>query len=97
MQQSRFDPLHTAETEQVLLDKLPSWLATAASGQDVLLEVEYRGISTRQNSSRWNSLRPQRRSTIASVSSLRALYRADETPALQLSERAARMPGSADI
>jgi hypothetical protein len=31
------------------------------------------------------------------VSTLRALYRADETPAIQLTDRAARMPGLADM
>jgi hypothetical protein len=31
------------------------------------------------------------------VSQLRALYRADETPAIQLTDRAARMPGLADM
>ena len=32
-----------------------------------------------------------------STGQVRALYRADETPALQLSDRAASMPGLADI
>jgi hypothetical protein len=31
VQQSRFDPLHTAETEQVLQDNMLDWLAIAAS------------------------------------------------------------------
>jgi hypothetical protein len=97
VQQSRFDPLHTAETEQMLQDKLQGWLAAAAAGGTVLMEVDYRGI---KHSAELESL--ELVATAAPiyhriVSSLRALYRADETPALQLSDRAARMPGLADI
>ena len=97
VQQSRFDPLHTAETEQELYDNLPAWLAAAASQDTVPLELAYRGIS--------HSAAVESLELVAAaapiyhgiVSSLRALYRADETPALQLSDRAARMPGLAEI
>lgn len=97
VQQSRFDPLHTAETEQMLQDNLQGWLAAAAAGGGVSMEIEYRGI---KHSAELESL--EFVATAAPiyhriVSSLRALYRADETPALQLSDRAARMPGLADI
>ena len=44
---SRFDPLHTAETEQALQDRLPEWLAAASSGGKVALELEYRGVTHR--------------------------------------------------
>jgi len=97
VQQSRFDPLHTAETEQVLLDKLPGWLATAASGKNVLLEVQYRGISHQAELESLELIATAAPIYHRIVSSLRALYRADETPALQLTERAARMPGFADL
>jgi hypothetical protein len=97
VQQSRFDPLHTAETEQVLLDKLPDWLATAASGKNVSLEVQYRGISHQAELESLELIATAAPIYHRIVSSLRALYRADETPALQLTERAARMPGFADL
>ncbi len=97
VQQSRFDPLHTAETEQMLQDKLQGWLAAASAGKSVVLEIEYRGIT---HAAKLESL--EFVATAAPVyhrivSSLRALYRADELPALQLTDRAARMPGLADI
>jgi hypothetical protein len=97
VQQSRFDPLHTAETEQMLQDNLQAWLAAAAGGDSVTMEIEYRGI---KHAAELESL--ELVATAAPVyhrivSSLRALYRADETPALQLSDRVARMPGLADI
>ena len=45
VKQSRFDPLHTAETEQLLLDRLTDWLAVASSRESIALEIEYMGIS----------------------------------------------------
>jgi hypothetical protein len=97
VQQSRFDPLHTAETEQMLQDRLTDWLIAASSGDTVQMDIEYRGIG---HSAEMESL--ELVATAAPVyhrivSNLRALYRADEIPALQLSDRAARMPGLADI
>jgi len=97
VKQSRFDPLHTAETEQLLLDSLAGWLVSASSNDKVTLEVEYRGIS---HSAELESLHLI--SAAAPVyqriaSQVRAIYRAEETPAIQLSDRAARMPGLADM
>jgi len=97
VKQSRFDPLHTAETEQLLLDRLSSWLTAAAANDTVMLDIEYRGIT---HSAELESL--DLISAAAPVyqriaSQLRAIYRAEETPAIQLSDRAARMPGLADM
>ena len=97
VQQSRFDPLHTAETEQVLQDQLAGWIASASSSGSVGMEIAYRGIA---HSAQIESL-----ALVAAaapvyqriVSTLRALYRADETPAIQLSDRVARMPGLSDM
>lgn len=97
VKQSRFDPLHTAETEQLLLDRLSGWLADASAHDAVSLEIEYQGIA---HSAELESL--DLISAAAPVyqriaSQLRAIYRAEETPAIQLSDRAARMPGLADM
>ena len=97
VQQSRFDPLHTAETEQLMQNYLSTWLSTAASGNTVQLEIEYRGIT---HKAELDSLRVAEAAAPVYqriVSSLRALYRAEETPAIQLSDRAARMPGLAEM
>ncbi|MEX2353473.1 MAG: hypothetical protein WD709_04745 [Gammaproteobacteria bacterium] len=40
--QSRFDPLHHAETEQSLYDQLPHCLNTMNSANEVTLEIQYR-------------------------------------------------------
>ena len=97
VQQSRFDPLHTAETEQMLQDKLQGWLAAASAGDSVTLEIDYRGITHQAELESLQFVAAAAPIYHRIVSNLRALYRADETPVLQLSDRAARMPGLADI
>jgi hypothetical protein len=97
VQQSRFDPLHTAETEQILLNKLSGWLVQAATHDSVDLQMENAGIA---HSASIESL-----ALIAAaapfyqqiVSQLRALYRAGEVPAIQITDRVARLPGLADM
>ena len=96
VQQSRFDPLHTAETEQALQDSILGWLATAASRDTVAMEVEYRGITHRAEIESLEFVSAAAPVYQSIVSNLRALFRAGDTPALQLSDRAARMPGLAD-
>ncbi len=95
--QSRFDPLHTAETEQMLADALPDWLASASRSDSISMTVDYHGID---HSAEIESL--DLVSAAAPVyqriaAQLRALLRADEVPAIQLSDRAARLPGLAEL
>jgi len=96
VQQSRFDPLHTAETEQALQDSILDWLATAMTRTSVPMKVEYRGIAHRAEVESLDLVSAAAPVYQNIVSNLRTLYRAGETPALQLSDRAARMPGLAD-
>jgi len=96
IQQSRFDPLHTAETEQMLQDKMPGWLTQAASLRNIPLEVEYRGISHHAEIESLELVAAAAPVYQSIVSNLRALFKAEDTPAIQLSDRAARMPGLAD-
>ena len=96
VQQSRFDPLHTAETEQVLQDRIPGWLDVAAAAESVVMEIEYRGIAHRAEIESLHLVAAAAPVYQNLVSNLRALYRAEDTPAIQLSARAARMPGLAE-
>lgn len=96
VQQSRFDPLHTAETEQALQDRMLDWLAIASSRDSVPMEIEYRGIAHQVEIASLEFVAAATPVYQNIVSNLRALYRAGEAPALQLSDRAARMPGLAD-
>lgn len=96
VQQSRFDPLHTAETEQMLQDRMPNWLQEASSGGSVALEVEYGGLAHHAEIESLELVAAAAPVYQGIVSSLRALFKAEEKPAIQLSDRAARMPGLAD-
>lgn len=96
VRQSRFDPLHTAATEQLLQDRLTGWLAQAASGDTVQLEVEYRNITHKAEIESISLISAAAPVYQRIVGQLRAVYRAEETPAIQLTDRAARMPGLAE-
>ncbi|MDX1517232.1 MAG: FHA domain-containing protein [Woeseiaceae bacterium] len=97
VQQSRFDPLHTAATEQLLLDRLPGWLTDAAAGGKVGLQIDYQGIDHRAELDALSLIDAAAPVYQRIVSQLRTLCRADETPALQLTDRVAVLPGLADM
>jgi len=96
VQQSRFDPLHTAETEQTLQDNILTWLSLASSADTVPMQIEYRGIAHQAEIESLELVAAAAPVYQNIVSNLRALYRAEETPAIQLSDRAAIMPGLAE-
>ncbi len=93
VKQSRFDPLHTAETEQLMQDRLPEWLSLLAARDSVEVTVDYRGIEHRAELDRLDMVAAVDPLYQRLVGQLRALIRADEHPAIQLSDRAARLPG----
>jgi FHA domain len=97
VRQSRFDPLHTADTEQLLLDQLGRWLGQAGRGDTVAMTLESAGIT---HSAEIESL-----ALIGAAApwyqqianQLRSLYRAGENPAIQVSSRVASLPGLAEL
>jgi hypothetical protein len=97
VQQSRFDPLHTAETEQVLQDRLLGWLSSASDNATIPMEIDYRGVTHTADVEALSLVSAAGPVYQRIASRLRALYRADETPALQLTDRAARIPGLSDM
>ena len=97
VQQSRFDPLHTAQTEQMLLDRLVGWLVAACSNKTVKLAVEYGNLSHEAEIESLELIGAAAPIYQKIASKLRALYRAEDTPAIQLSDRLARLPGLADM
>jgi hypothetical protein len=95
--QSRFDPLHTAETEQMLLDRLGACLRDASTRDHVVVELEAGG---RTYSAEIESLvligaAAPIYQQIARM--LRSLYRAEDVPAIQVTDRVSRMPGLTDM
>lgn len=97
VQQSRFDPLHTAATEQMLLDRLPGWLAQASTGKSVSLQIEYQDVTHEAEIESIALVAAAAPVYQRIVSQLRTLCRAEETPALQLTDRAASLPGLAEM
>jgi hypothetical protein len=97
VQQSRFDPLHTAATEQMLLDNLATWLARSAQRDRVELELDYGGISHKAEVESLALIGAAAPVYQPIASKLRALYRAEETPAIQVTDRIARLPGLPDM
>ena len=97
VQRSRFDPLHTAETEQMLLNRLGDWLAAACSSKTVKLELEYGNLSHEAEIESLELIGAAAPIYQSIVAKLRAIYRAEDTPAIQLSDRLARLPGLADM
>ena len=96
VQQSRFDPLHTAETEQMLQDRMPEWVAAASGAETISIEIGYRGSTHRIELESLELIAAAAPVYQRIVSNLRALYKAEDTPAIQLTDRAARMPGLAE-
>jgi len=96
VQQSRFDPLHTAETEQALQDSMPEWLAMAERGTTIPLEVAFKGVVHKAEIESLELVAAAAPIYQSIVSSMRALFKAEETPAIQFSDRAARLPGLAE-
>ena len=97
VKQSRFDPLHTAQSEQRLLDQLGAWLGAAGRADTVQLELEAGGMTHRAEIESLVLIGAAAPWYQQIANRLRALYRAGETPAIQLTERAASLPGLADM
>ncbi len=97
VQQSRFDPLHTAETEQMLLNQLATWLTQASKRDSLSLELEYANLSHRAEIESLSLIGAVAPYYQLIASKLRALYRAGEVPALQVTDRVARLPGLTDM
>ena len=97
VRQSRFDPLHTAESEQLLHDRLDAWLETAGRSGEVRMQLEVGGhvheatlpliTFTEAVSGIYQSL----------AGHVRSLIRAAEVPALQLTRHTAGLPGLVDF
>ncbi|MFQ5547024.1 MAG: FHA domain-containing protein [Woeseia sp.] len=97
VKQSRFDPLHTAQAEQMLLDRLGGWLARACSSDSVSLELAFGNLSHEAEIESLELIGAAAPIYQGIASKLRALYRAEDTPAIQLSARIAHLPGLADM
>lgn len=97
VQQSRFDPLHTATTEQMLLDRLANWIGQAASLDRVEMQIESGGTTYEAGIESLALIGAAAPVYQQITSTLRALFRAEDMPAIQVTDRVARLPGLADM
>ena len=97
VQQSRFDPLHTADTEQMLMNRLSGWLTEAARSDHVEMELEFSGTTYSASLESLSLIGAAAPVYQQIASKLRAIYRAEEIPAIQVSDRIARLPGLTEM
>jgi hypothetical protein len=97
VQQSRFDPLHTAETEQMLVNRLGGWLTEASRADHVAMELEYSGTTYNASLESLTLIGAAAPFYQEIASKLRAIFRAEDTPAIQVSDRLARLPGLTEM
>lgn len=97
VKQCRFDPLHTAESEQSLLNALPGWLADAVHRPRVEMRIEAAGGPYEAGIESLELVSAVAPSYQAIANKLATVVRAEETAALQLDSRAGALPGLADF
>lgn len=97
VQQSRFDPMHTAETEQMLVNRLGGWLTEASRSDHVAMEMEYSGNSYAASLESLTLIGAAAPVYEKIVSKLRTIFRAGEVPAIQVTDRVARAPGLTEM
>jgi hypothetical protein len=97
VQQSRFDPLHTADTEQMLVNRLGGWLTEAARSDHVEMQLEHSGTTYTASLESLTLIGAAAPIYQEISNKLRAIFRAEETPAIQVSDRVARLPGLTEM
>jgi len=97
VQQSRFDPLHKAESEQMLLNQLNQWIDAATRHGKAEMEIHSSGI-TYHAEIEVLSLTASAAPIYQQIASrLRALFRAEDIPAIQVTDRVSQLPGLVDM
>ena len=94
---SRFDPLHTAGSEQMLLDRLAGWLADALHRDVVTMQVESGGTTYESEIESLALIGAAAPIFQQIATRLRSLFRAEDVPAIQVTDRLARLPGLTDM
>lgn len=97
IKQCRFDPLHAAESDQQLINNLTSWVAQSITKESVHLEIEYGNQSYEcdiQSSDFILAVMPLYKSLF---NKLRSIFQAEDLPAIQISNRIAKLPGLVDL
>ncbi len=87
----RFDPMHHAETEQIVYNQIPNCLKQLSVHPEVQVEIQHRGVR--------NQIRLARTTLIERLDSFYqgVLQRLDPSCSILLSERTALLPGFASL
>ncbi len=93
VKQSRFDPLHNAQTEQLLEDRLDSWLALAESDEQVECALTHAGADHRAVIPALDLLAAFSSRYQLIVDGIRAAHGSGQSLVVQLGHAAARFPG----
>ncbi|MDC1435884.1 hypothetical protein N8303_01320 [Gammaproteobacteria bacterium] len=91
IKQSRFDPLHNADTEQYIYSELGGWLKTIAASKEILLEINNKG-SIHQASLTLNNFEQRAQNIFNKVSQEIDSISSSITPIFAL-ERVSSLPG----
>ena len=96
VQTTRFDPLHDADSEQAIYDRLPAWLATLVSRDTLGIEMAARDGDTHVIHLTRSRVEKCAREFYDGLRALTGHLCAGQPFALELGHAAARMPGLAD-
>lgn len=93
VRQTRFDPLHAAESEQALYDRLGGWLAALDAGEETEMTLEARGEPLVASLARSAALEAAAVAYRGLGERLEAWRRPGTGLLVQLADRGARLPG----
>lgn len=94
---SRFDPLHSADSEQIVYEQLGSWLELLNRNAEAPLQFHFKGNEFQATVSRAELVQSLQRRMQPLIQSLRARLRVDRPTALQFNAAVARFPGLAEF
>lgn len=97
VRQVRFDPLHSAPSEQALFDALPDWLANIARNEAVTLSLEFDGREYSIDVTRVDVVNVvfEHYQRVADLA--RAMLASGEQPVFQLRDETLLLPGLSDL
>ena len=97
VRQCRFDPLHSAQSEQALYDKVPDWLALLESQPSSTLTFDLGGVSHSIDVERVDVINRVANHYQRIADMVRAMLAGGDTPALQMTLGISALPGFAEL
>ena len=97
VRQCRFDPLHSAETEQLLFDALPVWLTEIEKRDEVAVTLTASGRGYTATILRADVINAVAAHYQRIADVVRALHGGGQTPALQMRVAVSGLPGLAEL